>query len=57
MFKCCGDAAKSFHEQLDCKASETEKGVQIEITAKDASKTGSLKAMIKAFHDFCGCSC
>ncbi len=56
MFKCCSKDGKSFCEQLDCNVKETDKGIQIEITAKDNSKTGSLKAFIKAFHDFCGCS-
>ena len=56
MFNCCGKEGKSFCEQLDCKAKETAKGIQVEISAKDPSKTESLKALIKAFHDFCGCS-
>lgn len=56
MFNCCGKEGKSICEQLDCKAKETPKGIQVEISAKDASKTESLKALIKAFHDFCGCS-
>jgi hypothetical protein len=44
-----------FCEQLECSAKETAKGIQVEITAKDPSKTESLKALIKAFHEFCGC--
>lgn len=56
MFNCCGKDGKSICEQLDCQAKETPKGIQVEISAKDASKTESLKALIKAFHDFCGCS-
>ena len=56
MLKCCGKDGKSFCEQLDCKAKEMSKGIQVEISAKDPSKTESLKALIKAFHDFCGCS-
>lgn len=56
MFNCCGKDGKSICGQLDCKAKETPKGIQVEITAKDASKTESLKALIKALHRFCGCS-
>ncbi len=56
MFNCCGKEGKTFCEQLDCQAKETPKGIQVEISAKDASKTKSLKALINAFHDFCGCS-
>lgn len=37
-------------------AKETEKSIQVEISAKDSSKTESLKNLIKALHDFCGCS-
>jgi hypothetical protein len=46
---------KSCCEQLECSCKETEKGIQIEISAKDPSKTQSLKALIKACHDFFGC--
>jgi hypothetical protein len=56
MFDCCGKDGKSICEQLDYKAKETAKGIQVDITAKDASKTESLKTLIKALHDFCGCS-
>jgi hypothetical protein len=56
MFNCCGKDGKSICEQLDCTAKETPKGIQVEISAKDASKTESLKTLIKALHDFCGCS-
>ncbi len=55
MWNCCGVDAKNICAQLDCKISETQKGIQVEISAKDASKTDSLKALIKACHDFCGC--
>ena len=55
MFNCCGKDGKSICEQLDCKTKETPKGVQVEISAKDPSKTESLKTLIKALHDFCGC--
>ena len=41
--------------QLELSATETKEGVRIEISAKDAAKTKSLKALIKALHDFCGC--
>ena len=56
MFNCCGKDSKSICEQLECKAKETPKGIQVEISAKDPSKTESLKVLIKALHDFCGCS-
>ena len=56
MFSCCGKDGKSVCEQFDCKVSETQKGVQIDLTPKDASKTDSLKALAKACRDFCGCS-
>lgn len=56
MFNCGCEVGKSLCEQLDCKAKETAKGIQVDITAKDASKTESLKALIKALHDFCECS-
>lgn len=55
MFNCCGKDGKSFCEQLDCQCKETPKGIQVEISAKDTSKTESLKALAKAFCDFCGC--
>ncbi len=55
MFSCCGKDGKSIGEQFDCKVSETSKGVQIDITPKDPSKTDSLKALAKACRDFCGC--
>lgn len=56
MFNCSGKDCKSFCEQLECKAKETAKGVQVEISAKDPDKTESLKTLIKALHDFCGCA-
>ncbi len=55
MFNCCGKDAKSICEQLECNVKETAKGIQVDISAKDASKTESLKALIKACHEFCGC--
>jgi hypothetical protein len=55
MFSCCGKDVKSLCDQLECKTKETPNGIQVEITAKDASKTESLKAMVKAVRDFCGC--
>lgn len=55
MFSCCGKDGKSICEQLDCKVKETAKGIQVEISAKDADKTESLKTLVKALHDFCGC--
>jgi hypothetical protein len=55
MFSCCGKDVKSLCEQVECRLSETKDGVQVEITAKDASKTESLKAMVKAVRGFCGC--
>lgn len=55
MFNCCGKDIRSICEQLDCKVTETPKGIQVEISAKDASKTEALKALMKALHDFCGC--
>ncbi len=56
MFICGCKDAKCLCDQLECNAKETAKGIQVEITAKDASKTESLKALIKAVHDFCGCN-
>jgi hypothetical protein len=55
MFNCCGTEMKSLCSQLECKISETKNGVQVDISAKDASKAESLKALLKACHDFCGC--
>lgn len=55
MFKCSGKDAKCLCDQLECDVKETGKGIQVDIKAKDASKTKSLKTLIKAFHDFCGC--
>lgn len=55
MNKCCCMDLESLRDQFDFSSKETEKGVQIEISAKDPSKTDSLKALIKACHDFCGC--
>ncbi|MDD5432666.1 MAG: hypothetical protein PHO70_06765 [Candidatus Omnitrophica bacterium] len=55
MFSCCGKDMKSICEQLECKVKETQNGVQVDIKAKDASKTESLKALVKACHDFCEC--
>ncbi|MFA5794329.1 MAG: hypothetical protein WC980_04595 [Candidatus Brocadiia bacterium] len=55
MFNCCGKDAKSICEQLDCKVTETSKGVQVEISAKDASKTEALKTLIKSLRAFCEC--
>ena len=46
---------KSFCEQLECKVEETKTGIHVEFTAKDALKTESLKAMVKAVRGFCGC--
>jgi len=46
---------KSICEKFECSMKETADGVQIELKAKDASKKESLKALIKACHDFCGC--
>ncbi len=55
MFNCCGKDLKSLCEQVECKAKETPSGIQLEISAKDPSKTKSLKAAIKAVRDFSGC--
>lgn len=55
MFNCCGKDWKSMCDQFECKVTETQKGIQIDITAKDGSKTESLKALAKACKDFCGC--
>jgi hypothetical protein len=55
MFDCCGKDRKAISEQFECKVTETQKGIQIDINAKDASKTDSLKALAKACRDFCGC--
>ena len=55
MFNCCGKDGKSICEQFECKVTETQKGIQINVTPKDASKTESFKALVKTFHDFCGC--
>ena len=55
MFSCCGKDAKSMCDQLDCKVTETSKGVQVEITANDATKTEALKTLIKDLRNFCGC--
>jgi len=55
MFNCCGKSAKDICEQLDCNIKETQEGIQIEIKAKDPSKTESLKTLIKSCKDFCGC--
>ncbi len=56
MFNCYGKDMNYLCEQLECKVKETPKGIQVDISAKDASKTESLKALVKACHDFCGCS-
>jgi len=55
MENCCGKDMKKLCEQLECKVVETPKGVQVNISAKDPSKTGSLKALLKACREFCGC--
>lgn len=55
MFTCCGKDAKSLCDQLECTVKETAAGIHVEIAAKDASKTESLKALVKAARDFCGC--
>jgi len=52
---CCGKDSECLCDQLDFDVSETQKGVRVDISAKDEAKTGSLKALIKALHDFCGC--
>ena len=54
MFDYCGKDM-SLCGQLECKAKETANGIQVEITAKDAAKTESLKAAVKAVRDICGC--
>jgi hypothetical protein len=51
----CGKDAKAFCDQFECKITETQKGIQVEITPKDASKTESFKALAKACSEFCGC--
>lgn len=56
MFHFYGKEMMSVCEQLECQAKETPKGIQVDISAKDPSKTESLKALIKALHDFCGCA-
>jgi hypothetical protein len=55
MFSCCGKDVKSLCDQLECTAKETPTGIQVEISAKDPSKTESLKAAVKAVRDLCGC--
>ncbi len=55
MISCCGKDARSLCDQLECTMKETPGGIQVNITAKDASKTESLKALLKALHEFCGC--
>ncbi len=54
MKNCCGVDVGNICEQLDCKIKETKDGIQVDVTTKDASKTGSLKALVKACKDFCG---
>jgi len=55
MFNCCGKEMKSLCDQLECQVKETTNGVHVEIAAKDPAKTESLKALVKAARDFCGC--
>ena len=57
MFNCCGADAKSVRDQFDCKITETTKGVSVDLSPKDASKTESFKAMINGCKDFCDCDC
>jgi hypothetical protein len=55
MMNCCEKDVTSVCDQLECQVKETPTGVQVDIRAKDASKTESLKGLVKACHDFCGC--
>ncbi|OHD53591.1 MAG: hypothetical protein A2Y33_06625 [Spirochaetes bacterium GWF1_51_8] len=51
----CGTGPGSMRDQLNFSVKETEKGVQIDVTPKDAAKTDSLKSFVKGFKDFCNC--
>lgn len=55
MENCCGKDSKSLCDQLRCKVTETPEGIKVDISAKDPKKAGSLKAIIKACKEFCGC--
>ena len=55
MKNCCGTNLENLCDQLECDIKETDKGIQVDITPKDAEKTDSLKAMVKGCRDFCGC--
>ncbi|MBI4651595.1 hypothetical protein HY745_09995 [Candidatus Desantisbacteria bacterium] len=51
----CGNDSKSICDQFNFKIKETETGLIVEISPKDAGKAESLKALAKACKDFCGC--
>jgi hydroxymethylpyrimidine pyrophosphatase-like HAD family hydrolase len=51
---CCGtEGWGSFHDMADFDVKETEKGVRVDITPKDASKASALKAFVKACQELC----
>ena len=54
---CCDffSHGKSICDFANIKVSETEKGVNVEISPKDASKIDSFKALAKAHQDICDC--
>ena len=49
--ECCG----TVKDQFNYECVETEKGVQVNIEAKDPKKTESLKSLMRAHKDLCGC--
>lgn len=63
MTECCSnkqtiiDCLKTLGELCNCKITETEKGIQMDIEPKDASKVEEFKAVIKSSSESCGCSC
>ena len=55
MVNCCGTNGGNICEQLECKVTETDKGIRVEVAPKDKTKVASLKALAKGCKDFCGC--
>ena len=55
MFFCGTHGCKDLCEFADIDVKETDKGVRVEISPKDASKAGSFKALIKACRELCHC--
>ncbi len=63
MTECCNnkdaimDALQTLGKLCNCKVTETETGITLNIAPKDSSKVQEFKDAVKSAQESCGCSC